>query len=148
MTTSPADVNGLPAIILPGEFGFEYLVDFDGDQQWQEIRFRWDGGRTATWREDISSSEGISPMSTAPSVGWASWLNGADLLIAYANAEGGFEAWARIPGGAPTADAEDHWTDDDLHSNPARWLALARTISRAVMDRGPEGMTSGQFGSE
>lgn len=116
-----------------------------GELQLQEITFEWDGGRTATWTEDISPDGEISPLSSAPTKGWASWLNGTDLLLAYANEEVGCEGWARIPGAAPIAGAEDEDEDEDVLSEPRRWLALARVISAVVGEQKLEGMTGEQF---
>lgn len=142
-----ADVTlGLPDEVEPGRMSFTYMVDVwgQGELQAQDITFEWDGGRSATWVEDISGHEAISPGSSAPTTGWASWQNGTDLLLAYANADAEFEGWARIAGAAPTAGTDDE--DEDVLSAPQRWLALARMISAVVGEQELEGMTGERFG--
>lgn len=136
---------GLPAEIEPGRFSFTFMVDAwgSGDFQAQDITFEWDGGRTATWTEDISMHEAISPGSSAPTSGWASWLNSSDLLLAYANEEIGLEGWARITGGAPAPGADDQ---EETLADPARWVELARRISVVVHGAELPGMTGEQFG--
>ena len=141
---------GLPDEVEPGTISFTYMADVwgHGDAQAPDITFEWNGGRSATWTEDISGHEAISPGSSAPTTGWASWQTGTDLLLAYANAEVGFEGWARISGAAPTAgtDDEDEADDEDVLSDPQRWLALARVISAVVGEQQLNGMTGERFG--
>jgi hypothetical protein len=101
-----------------GRFEFEFPYDpGGGNPQW--ISFSWGGGTHAEWEQDIGSA-GISPASSAPVYGWASWLNGNDVLLAYYSPDMGFEGWARVPGVAP---------DED---DPKSWVKLGRAIVAAI----------------
>jgi hypothetical protein len=98
------------------QFDFDYYPE-GGGPQW--ISSRWDGGTRADWEQDIGGSADLSPASSAPVYGWASWLNGEDVLLAYYSTDMGFEGWARVPGVAPTDD-------------PKSWVELGRAIVAAI----------------
>jgi hypothetical protein len=138
---------GLPDTVTPGRLAFTYMADPWGsaELQAQDIRFDWDGGRMVTWTEDISADEAISPGSSSPTHGWASWVNGEDLFLAYANPDNEFEGWARIQGAAPIAGAAGQQDDEAILSDQQRWLKLARLISEVVGGQQPDGMTGEQF---
>jgi hypothetical protein len=70
--------------------------------------------------------------------GWASWINGEDLLIAFTWPNAEEEGWARIPGGAPASDEED--PDDAMHK-PETWVEFAQRIFAVVLDLPLPGMT-------
>lgn len=86
-TDELSTVVGLPDHIEPGVFGFTYMADpwRSGELVAQKIQFDWQGGSWTTWTQDISGDEAISPGSSAPVVGWASWQNGNDLLVAFSS---------------------------------------------------------------
>ncbi|MDH6291900.1 hypothetical protein [Rhodococcus opacus] len=118
---------GLPEQIDPGDIKFTFMFDGGDGPQAEDIRFTWDGGCWTTWSQDISDHEGnLSPASSAPVWGWASWRNGADLLLAYTWPDLGVDGWAHIPGGAPGRDLTDE--DQDAMSEPQTWVELGRTI--------------------
>jgi hypothetical protein len=137
---------GLPGSVEPGRFAFTYMADAwgTGDVQAQDITFEWGGGRTASWTEDVSAHEGITPGSSSPTSGWASWIDGENLLLAYANEDSGFEGWARVPSAAPTRGPSDDDPDEVL-ADPARWVALARVITSVVHASPPDGTTGEQY---
>jgi hypothetical protein len=141
---------GLPDRVEPGVFGFTYMADpwQSGELVAQEIQFDWRGESWATWTQDISGDEAISPGSSAPVVGWASWRNGSDLLVAFSSEDLETDGWARLPGAAPTsgADGDDH-DEDDVLGEPARWLSLARVITAIVYEQDLPGATGERFSS-
>ncbi|OUS97330.1 hypothetical protein CA951_02995 [Rhodococcus sp. NCIMB 12038] len=115
---------GLPEHIEPGEIKFTFMVDAGDSPQAEDITFTWDGGLSATWLQDISEHESnLSPASSAPVWGWASWRNGGDLLLAYTWPDVEVDGWAHIPGGAPGSEDQE-----DTLSEPQTWVELARTI--------------------
>ncbi|MGW4579041.1 hypothetical protein ACWELP_10125 [Rhodococcus aetherivorans] len=64
---------GLPTEIEPGQFTFTFMFDTGDGVSAQDITFTWDGGRWATWSQDLSEHEGdLSPGSSAPAYGWCS----------------------------------------------------------------------------
>ena len=77
--------------------------------------------RTRSGLQDISGAD-LSPASSAPVSGWASWLNGAAVLLLYYSNDMGIEGWARVPGVAPTED------------DPKSWVELARAIVAAIAE--------------
>ncbi len=81
--------------ITGGPIEFTHLAPHFGAETAFDIRFVWEPGATcASWWQDISEDAGLSPGSSAPVTGWASWQNGNDLLLAMASDELEFEAWA------------------------------------------------------
>lgn len=126
-----SDVQGLDGEIGYGEIAFTYSVDQDdGGPTLFDFRATWEGGRTVTWWQDISDREpDLSPGSSAPSEGWASWGNGTDLLVAYTWPDVGQDGWGYVPGGAPTNGAVD---SDDPLERPITWVQLAKTILAVV----------------
>ncbi len=98
---------GLPEVIEPGQFDFEFMVDTGDTGQGPtpfRLSFDWDGGTQADWMEDIGDIAFPSPGTSSSVTGWASWLNGRDVLLAYYAIDSGFEGWARIPDVAPNDD--------------------------------------------
>jgi hypothetical protein len=116
---SDESYEDLADAIGPGRFEFEFPYYPDGGTpQW--ISFSWDGGTHAEWEQDIGGGAGLSPASSAPVYGWASWLNGNDVLLMYYSPDMGSEGWARVPGVAP---------DED---DPKSWVKLGRAIVAAI----------------
>ncbi|MGW5322536.1 hypothetical protein [Rhodococcus pyridinivorans] len=118
-----ADDEGSATLGLPakpaGKLSFTFMFDDGNGFCAQDITFDWDGGAWTTWSQDISEHEGdLSPGSSAPAYGWASWLNRTDLILAYVWPDLGIQGWAHVPGGAP----------DDYDDDPQAWVELARTI--------------------
>ena len=121
-----------PDDIVPGEFGFNFAYDSDSDTDREKISFTWGGDRTAKWVQDIGNGPGLTPASSAPVHGWASWHYGA-AIIAYASDDLGMKGWSRVPGIEPY----------DRKS----WVKLARAICAAISEdygRLP-GMTGEQY---
>lgn len=153
---------GLPNRVERGEFAFTYMADPWGNNEPLaiDVEFEWSGGRTANWTRDISIHEAVTPASSAPVHGWASWLNGTDLLLAFSSEDLEMEGWARVPGRAPTAnrdgdeddedEADEEQGDDDeeMLADPARWIAMARTIESVISDVELPGMTGERYGEE
>ena len=127
------DIEGLPDGIKAGDIAFTFNVeDQDGNGPTLfDFRATWDEGRTMTWWQDISDRQpGLSPGSSAPSMGWASWRNGNDLLVAYTWPEVETDGWAYVRGGAPISGK-----DDDAMYEPETWLNLARTVLGVVHEQ-------------
>lgn len=123
--------------IEPGRFSL--VVDFQPDPDEAaflfEIHFSWDGESTASFRydawEDPDEPTFAAAANSAPVTGFASWVNGEDVLIAFAQPETDEEGWARIDSGAPGGSLHD--VGDDL-SEPETWMSFARLIHAVVMD--------------
>lgn len=116
-----AEMLSLPDSIEPGDFTISFGSDVaGGDLQQYEVRFSWDGGRHVNWVQDIGYSSELSPASSAPVYGWASWLNFPDALIAFYSPDAGIEDSAHLDGAAPDTE------------NPETWLDFARRITAAI----------------
>ena len=128
------DIDDMPDEIQSGDIAFTFS---DGDPYGNgptlfDFHAKWDEGRTMKWWQDISDSQpGLSPGSSAPSEGWASWRNGDDLLVAYTWPDLETDGWAYVRGGGPLAGKDD----DDAMSEPETWLKLARTVLAVVHER-------------
>ncbi len=117
---------GLPDEVQLGKVSFTFMFDTGNGFSAQDITFAWEGVAWLTWTQDISEHEGgLSPGSSAPVHGWASWSNGSDLLLAYTWPEVGTDGWAHIPGGAPGEKGEH---PEEVLYEPRAWVELARTI--------------------
>lgn len=139
---------GLPESVTGGRLDFTFTTTQFGspDPVAFDMRFDWEpGARHATWWQDISGQEAISPGSSAPVWGWAAWRNGEDLLLAMTSDDLELEGWARVPGGAPTSGADPDADDEDTLRDPMRWLQLAKIIQAVVGEEPPEGTTAQSF---
>ena len=123
--------------IEPGEFQllFGYQPDPDEPPSLYEMTVTWDGETSASfiydsW-ENPSERTYVADMNSAPVCGWASWANGEDVLIAFAQTMTDEEGWARVEGGAPGG--ELHESDTALHE-PQTWVSFARLIHAVVAD--------------
>lgn len=130
--------------IEPGQFTL--IVDYQPDPGEQaslfEFHFSWDGETAAsfvydTW-EDPEEPTFAVPVNSAPVSGWASWLNGEDVLIAFAQPLTDEEGWARVDSGAPGGSL--HETDDSL-SELETWMSFARLIHAVVLDEPVQNMS-------
>jgi len=121
-----------PDEIEPGQFSFNFASDSDSDADRQQISFTWDGDRTAKWVQDIGDGPGLTPGSSAPVHGWASWRYGG-AIIAYTSRDMGVEGWARVP----RIDPYDRKS----------WVKLARAICAAISEDYEDfpGMTGEQY---
>lgn len=136
---------GLPDEIKPGEFTFTFMHDVGGRRPVaNEITFNWDGGWTTTWMQDISPYEDISPGSSAPAHGWASWRNGSDLLLAYTWSDLETDGWAHIPGGAPGSGLPAEEAEDSL-DEPHTWVELGQLIAGTLFGKQLPGQTGQTF---
>jgi hypothetical protein len=140
MSDRPFELPELPDEIEAGQFELVFMSDAgDGEPIPMEIHFTWDEGSTATWWQDIwEGAPGLSPGSSSPAFGWASWLNRKDVLIAYRWPEAGTEGWAHIVGGAPGSG--EKYPDDALFE-PETWVELGKKIVSAVHGFTVPGMT-------
>jgi hypothetical protein len=132
------------AEVEPGRFTL--VFDYDPDQDETafpfEIQFDWDGETAASFVYDVwadpHQSMFIAEVNTAPVSGWASWVNGEDVLIAFTQPVADEEGWARVDSGAPGGAIHD--SDGDL-SEPETWISFARLIHAVVMDHPVQCMT-------
>ena len=123
--------------IEPGRFTL--VVDFQPDPDetafFFEIQFIWDGETTASFTydswEDPEEPTFTPDANSAPVSGWASWVNGEDVLIAFAQPTTDQEGWARVDSGAPGGSLHD--MEGDLNE-PETWMSFARLIHAVVMD--------------
>lgn len=128
-----------PIEIEPGAFRlvFGYQPDPDDHPALFEIQFTWDGETSAAFVYD-GWEDPDDPVDSAPVSGWASWVNGEDVLVAFAHPMADEEGWARVDSGAPAGSIHD--CDSDL-SDPATWISFARLIHAVVMDEPVQNMT-------
>ena len=123
--------------IEPGEFRllFGYQPDPNEPPALFEIQFTWDGETSASFIYDAwenpSERTYVSDVNSAPVSGWASWVNGEDVLIAFAQPMTDEEGWARVDSGAPCGSI--HESDSSL-SEPETWISFARLIHAVVAD--------------
>jgi hypothetical protein len=124
-----------PDEIEPGEFDLNFTADSYGEATPMEMHFKWENeATTATFWQDIwADAPGLSPGSSAPAYGWASWLNGKDVLIAFTWPDVGVDGWAHIEGGAPG--------DYDALFETETWVEFGRKIVAAVHGSPLPGMT-------
>ena len=138
------DRNQPDSEIEPGQFRliFEYPTE-PGEPPFPfQIHFTWDGETSASFAydawEDPNDPTFVAEANSAPVAGWASWSNGEDVLIAFAQPLADEEGWARIDSGAPGGSLLD--ADGDL-SEPGTWISFARLIHAAVLDDPIQNMT-------
>lgn len=130
--------------IEPGEFRlvFGYQPDPDEPANLYEIQFTWDGETSASFVYDGWESPDertyTADMNSSPVCGWASWVNGEDVLIAFAQTMNHEEGWARVDSGAPGGSL--HESDSSL-SEPETWISFARLIHAVVADEPVQNMT-------
>jgi hypothetical protein len=130
--------------IEPGEFQliFGYQPHPDEPPSLFEIQFSWDGETSASFVYDAwenpSERTYVADLNSAPVSGWASWVNGEDVLIAFAQSATEEEGWARVDSGAPGGSI--HESDSALHE-PATWISFARLIHAVVADEPVQNMT-------
>lgn len=130
--------------IQPGRFTlvFDYQPDSDEDPFFFEIEFTWDGETAASFAydvwEDPTEPTFVTEANSAPVSGWASWVNGEDVLIAFAQPMADEEGWARVDSGAPGGSIHD---SDDSLTEPRTWISFARLIHAVVMDEPVQHMT-------
>lgn len=126
-----------PTEIQPGQFTLVFDCQPDSDEApfSFEIEFTWDGETAASfvydvW-EDPAEPSFVADVNSAPVSGWASWVNGEDVLIAFTQPIADEEGWARVDSGAPGGSIHD---GDDSLSEPLTWISFARLIHAVVMD--------------
>ena len=123
--------------IEPGRF--RLVVDFQPDPYEPpfmfEIQFTWDGETAATFTYDVWENPEeptfAVEVNSSPVSGWASWVNGEDVLIAFTEPMTHEEGWARVDSGAPGGSLHD--VDADL-DDPETWMSFARLIHAVVTD--------------
>ena len=108
-----------------------------------QVQFDWDGGTSASFLLDVWANPD-EPMFGAqvnsdPVSGWASWINGEDLLVAFARPMSDEEGWARVDSGAPGGSLHECETDD--LSEPETWVSFAMLINAIVLDQPVHNMT-------
>ena len=115
-------VEGLPAVITPGQIAIEFWKrGYNDEQVLYDFFFHWHGGREAEWIYDISmSNPDMSVMSSAPFSGTASWTDGSFVETTYFAGDFGLEGEETILDSAPK--------DDEL-SKPQTWVNLAGYIA-------------------
>lgn len=120
-------VDQLPSAIAPGRICLTLWTTVLGDDpQAHDVCFTWDGRHTAEWDEDISAANGgLSPASSSPVWGVASWPDGEDVLLTYTWSDLGMRGYARLTGEAPisgSSGAED----------PRQWARLGNALIEFV----------------
>jgi hypothetical protein len=95
------DRHLLFSILATSSYEFELVFMYDeatGKPEATEIHFTWDGGTTATFRYDAWESPDdpsfVFEINSSPVYGWASWINGDDVLIAFSCPDAEEEGWA------------------------------------------------------
>lgn len=103
---NPADQ--LRKAIKRGRIKFTLWTNALGvDRQAYDIALKWNGKHTVEWFEDISAANGaLSPASSSPTWGVASWPNGRDVLLTYTWIDLGLQSYARLDGAAPKRNSQ------------------------------------------
>jgi hypothetical protein len=116
-------VDGLPAVIEPGQIAIEFWEKdrFSGEHVLYDFIFYWDGERKADWFYDISmKNPGLSPMSSAPIGGTATWDNGVDVDLTVKSDDFDLDEESFLKDAAPKGDS--------IHA-PRTWVDLASLIA-------------------
>ncbi len=123
----PADQ--LPRVIEPGRISLTlWTTALGGDPQAHDVSFTWDGLHTAEWFEDISPATGdLSPASSSPVWGVASWPDGKDVLLTYTWSDFGMRGYARLAGAAPTC------AGSPAAHDPRQWIRLGEALIDFVL---------------
>lgn len=133
---SPPEPRDASDYIESGKFKVTFTQDVYGQATPMEVHFTWEETSMATWWCDIQGdAPGLSPGSSAPADGWASWLNGKDALIAFTWPDVGVDGWAHIESGAP-GDG-----DFDALFEKETWVEFGKRIVAAVHGTPLPGMT-------
>jgi len=102
-----------------------------------------DGQHTAEWDEDISAAQILSPASSAPAWGVASWPDGNDVLLTYIWSDFGRQGYRRLPGAAPTSNDPQGATD------PRQWIRFGEALLNFILlDLGSGGEGPEEWSSE
>jgi hypothetical protein len=131
MNLNPWDedpVDQLPSVIEPGSIGFTLWTSaLGGDPVAYDIFFKWDGQHTAEWDEDIGAVNDLSPASSAPVRGIASWPAGNDVLLTYTWSDLGRRGYRLLPGVAPTCD------DPQGAKDPRQWIRFGEALLNFIL---------------
>lgn len=133
-------VAQLPEVIGPGRIELTlWTAALGGDPVAHDISFKWDGGASADWYEDISSATGgLSVMSSSPVRGVMAWPDGKDVTLTFTWNDLELEGHAVLPGMAPTLDGDP--------SKPKAWIRLAEAVLKFVLlDLGSGSRRSAQY---
>ena len=122
-------VKQLPDVIEAGSINVTLWTSaLGGDPVAHDTSFTWDGQHTAEWWQDISSvNDGLSPASSSPARGIASWPDGDDVLLTYTWDDLGMQGHDRLPGAAPTSGGPDGSKDPQL------WVDFADALLDFVL---------------
>ena len=122
-------VDQLPAVIEPGSIKFTlWTAALGGDPVAHDVSFKWDGQHTAEWFQDISTvNDDLSPASSSPVWGIASWPAGDDVLLTYSWSDLGMQGYDRLPGAAPTSD------DPQGTKDPRQWIRFGEALLGFVL---------------
>jgi hypothetical protein len=103
---NPADQ--LRKAIKRGRVKFTLWIDaLGGGRQAFDIALKWNGKHTVEWFEDISpASGGLSPASSSPTWGVASWPNDRDVVLTYTWIDLDLRGYARLDGAAPKRNSQ------------------------------------------
>lgn len=118
----------LRRVIKRGRITFTLWTDaLGGGRQAYDVTLKWNGRHTVEWFEDISPANGgLSPASSSPTWGVASWPNGRDVLLTYTWIDLGLRGYARLAGAAPTLDAQGL-------VGPDEWIRFGQTLVDFVL---------------
>jgi hypothetical protein len=121
-------VKQLPEVIEAGSINVTLWTSaLGGDPVAHDTSFTWDGQHTAEWWQDISSVNDLSPGSSSPARGIASWPDGSDVLLTYTWDDLGMQGHDRLPGVAPTSGGPDGSKD------PRLWVDFADALLDFVL---------------
>ena len=121
-------VDQLPKVVKRGRVRFTIWTTALGDRQGYEVSLKWDGDHTVEWYEDISpDAGGLSPGSSSPTWGVASWPDGQDVVLTYTWYDLGLRGYAKLEGAAPTCESPHDATD------PRQWLRFGQALIEFVL---------------
>jgi hypothetical protein len=121
-------LDQLPEVIKRGRIRFTIWTTALGDRQGHEVTLKWDGGHTVEWYEDISPDTGaLSPASSSPAWGVASWPDSRDVLLTYTWHDLGLRGYAKLEGAAPIGEGPHDATD------PRQWLRFGQALIEFVL---------------
>ncbi|GFM18349.1 MULTISPECIES: hypothetical protein [Mycobacteriaceae] len=117
----------LQEVVEPGRIELTlWTAALGGDPVAHDVSFKWSGGTTADWYEDISSTtEGLSVMSSSPVRGVMAWPDGKDVMLTFTWSDLELEGHAVLPEMAPTLGGDP--------THPKAWLHLAEALLQFVL---------------
>ncbi len=76
-----------------------------------------------------------------------SWELSPALLVAFSSPDQEWDGWFRLPGGSPLNGGDEDADDEEVLSDPGRWVELARRVNLGIieLDNDDGAVTGGSY---